>query len=907
MTYDGNGGTGAPAAASYLMGTSVRVEGLGNMKKNGYAFGGWTIASGNLSDTVQPNNIFPMPAAAVRLTAVWNQKILSLVDSQTGTLIYGTADSATYGVTTENIASAAYPVTLINAPEGVTASNIAVNSSGSGVLTLNSSASTPAGTYSGITAKVDDAESEAFALTVAPKLITESMIAAIPAQTYTGEQLTPEPAVTNGAAPALEKGADFDYSYNSNTNVGQASVTVTGKGGNYTGAAAQTFEIQKPGTTVELAAEPEQDAVYGDTLALSVRVLGENGSIPRGFVRLWDDYQQIGGETVLSDGRAKIAMPALSAGGHNFAVAYINSDGNHKDYSSDGNGYSELNSYNVAKAPTAVALTAETEASAVYGSSVALTAVISGGMNPSSTVTFFDGETQIGETAAVADGRAEKEILGLSAGSHTFRAEYSGDGNHNGSQGTLYGFNIEKAAQAALTVENPSEITYGSPEFKLTASGGSGDGGVTFAAADNGVLSVAADGSVTILGAGSVWVTATKASDSNYNQASSVPLEIIVHPRDIARNEVIVEVAGDRTYTGEQLAPSIEVTDSSAAITVGDWAAEWGENVSVAGGGSVTIRGQGNYAGQKTQSFDIEKAAPGYTAPDNLRATVGRTLADVKLPEHFSWEDDTSTLVGDAGKRIFLAAYTPPDSENYNVVSGIEVIVTVIRPHYPQFGNESGSDATPEPSATDATPEPEPMPDESSTPDESTSPDEDPAPDESPSPKPPKSGGALDAFTDIPMDAWYYADVEWVVSKGLFYGTSGSTFSPNAPMTRAMMITVLARDAGIDANGGATWYEKALNWGVSTGLTDGTNPNSPITREQLATLLYRYAKSPSVGGNLAAFSDVSDYAKDAMAWAVATGLLVGRTTATLAPKDDATRAEVAAILHRFFEEAAPAA
>ena len=117
------------------------------------------------------------------------------------------------------------------------------------------------------------------------------------------------------------------------------------------------------------------------------------------------------------------------------------------------------------------------------------------------------------------------------------------------------------------------------------------------------------------------------------------------------------------------------------------------------------------------------------------------------------------------------------------------------------------------------------------------------------------------------------------------------------------LMTVLARYAGEDTTGGATWYEKGMNWAKAKGVSDGTNPNANITREQLVTMLYRYAGSLKADGKLDSFSDsasVSSYAADAMQWAVANGIVNG-SNGKLNPQNNATRAQVAAILMRFCE------
>ena len=158
-------------------------------------------------------------------------------------------------------------------------------------------------------------------------------------------------------------------------------------------------------------------------------------------------------------------------------------------------------------------------------------------------------------------------------------------------------------------------------------------------------------------------------------------------------------------------------------------------------------------------------------------------------------------------------------------------------------------------------------------------------------------------FSDVVKSDWFADAVAYVTDKGLMSGTGSDKFAPSATTTRAMLMTVLARYAGEDTTGGATWYEKGMNWAKAKGVSDGTNPNANITREQLVTMMYRYAGSPKADGKLDSFSDaasVSTYAADAMQWAVANGIVNG-SNGKLNPQNNATRAQVAAILMRFCE------
>lgn len=172
-------------------------------------------------------------------------------------------------------------------------------------------------------------------------------------------------------------------------------------------------------------------------------------------------------------------------------------------------------------------------------------------------------------------------------------------------------------------------------------------------------------------------------------------------------------------------------------------------------------------------------------------------------------------------------------------------------------------------------------------------------------------------FQDVPADHWARQAVEYVSKRDLFQGTDGHTFSPEMPMSRAMLATVLYRMAGATAQGTHAfpdveedaWYTDAVIWAagaeIVTGDETGFAPQREITRQELAVMLYRYAERKNAGmtvsDKLNSFTDkgeVAPWAMEAMAWAVESGLLRGRSGGALAPTDTATRAEVAVILER---------
>lgn len=156
-------------------------------------------------------------------------------------------------------------------------------------------------------------------------------------------------------------------------------------------------------------------------------------------------------------------------------------------------------------------------------------------------------------------------------------------------------------------------------------------------------------------------------------------------------------------------------------------------------------------------------------------------------------------------------------------------------------------------------------------------------------------------FSDVPSGYWGADEIAFATSRELFQGTGDTTFAPEVPMSRAMMLTVLARYNGVDTSKGSTWYEAGAAWAVETGISDGTNLDGALTREQLALMLYRYAGEPAAG-SLSAFGDaenVSSWAVQAMVWATENGLINGVGGDLLNPQGQATRAQVAAILARF--------
>ena len=189
-------------------------------------------------------------------------------------------------------------------------------------------------------------------------------------------------------------------------------------------------------------------------------------------------------------------------------------------------------------------------------------------------------------------------------------------------------------------------------------------------------------------------------------------------------------------------------------------------------------------------------------------------------------------------------------------------------------------------------------------------------------PSAPGTSDESKAFRDVPEDAWFRDAVAWAVSEGVMNGVSETSFAPDASCTRAMVVTMLWRLEGEPEHGSdpfddvaaGSWYEQAVAWAAEQGVVKGFSetafrPEDSVTREQLAAILYRYAgykgTAVSPDANILDYADaldVSDWAVEAMRWAVQEGIVQGVGGNRLAPGSGATRAQIAAMFLRFCQQ-----
>ena len=169
-------------------------------------------------------------------------------------------------------------------------------------------------------------------------------------------------------------------------------------------------------------------------------------------------------------------------------------------------------------------------------------------------------------------------------------------------------------------------------------------------------------------------------------------------------------------------------------------------------------------------------------------------------------------------------------------------------------------------------------------------------------------------LTDVPTGAWYAEDVAWCREHGIMSGTGSTTFSPNVNMSRAMLATVLYRAAGSPAVTGqadfsdvpaGAYYNSAAKWADDHNYINGYGnrvfgSDDPVTRQDMVTILWRYAGSPAAtAADFADESSISPYAAPAVDWARENDIVSGVGGNRFDPKGTASRAQVAAILHRF--------
>ena len=335
-----------------------------------------------------------------------------------------------------------------------------------------------------------------------------------------------------------------------------------------------------------------------------------------------------------------------------------------------------------------------------------------------------------------------------------------------------------------------------------------------------------------------------------------------------------VEDAMDAAQPGDIVTDLSEVTSDTRYNVTFNYGNNDSETVSVSAGATITFtaptRSGYEFRGWRDGSGELHKAGDVVTVNSDMTFTAVWSAInipdtyDIEIADTANGEVDTSLSNASAGSTITITA--TPDS-GYSVasvtVTGPDGRVDVVRVNATTYTFKMpAGDVTVRVTFTDSDALP---------------------------------------FTDVSAGQWFYDAVAYVYTNGMMEGDSATTFNPDGTMTRAMFWAVLGRIDGATITG-TNWADRARDWAMAEGVSDGTDPNGLVTREQMVTMLWRYAGEPESTASLSAYTDadsVSDWAETAMRWAIDEGIITGMTDTTLVPQGTATRAQCAAIFMRF--------
>ena len=653
---------------------------------------------------------------------------------------------------------------------------------------------------------------------------------------YTGSPITPAVSVTWNNTP-LTKDTDYTLAYTDNTNAGTATVTVTGTG-NYTGTKTATFTIEKatptPTTPTGLT------ATYGQTLA--------NVKLPAGWA--WDSPNTSVGDVGEKEFSATYTKD--NSGNYNEVKQNLTVKVNPAPYKitltgqadsptqitldkavvEPGNtgttvtyGYNNTNSvpgrwqtervFSGLTADTTYYFFAKAAASGSYAETISQGVAITTPKKSVNGIEIIDQPDNLSytsgqtldlsglsvkvdyndNTSETLTGESGKLTVAPAQGTVLTVAEHHGKAitiSYGGKTAETNALTVGRAEQALLSITGAPGKIYKGSSFTLQTSGGSGDGAVTWSAV-SGPVTVDADGTVTVTDTGEFQIKAVKAETVEYDQAEAViTLTAVKKPSSGSSG-------GDYTISVD--------ADKHGTVTVSPKRADKGDTV------TITVK--------PDKGYELDEL----TVTDKSGDTI---------------------KIKDKGNGKFT--FTMPGSK-VTVEAGFKQIVA----------------------------EPE-----------------------------------VPAFADVPADAYYADAVAWAVKEGITTGTGTNTFSPDLSCTRAQMVTFLWRANGSPVVNYAmsftdvpadAYYAEAIRWAVSEGITTGTtattfSPNAMLTRGQTVTFLWRANGSPAVSGSN--FGDVASdvYYANAVAWAVSEDITSGTGGNNFSPAAPCTRSQIVTFMYR---------
>ena len=719
-----------------------------------------------------------------------------------------------------------------------------------------------------------------------------------PSYSYSGSPKEPAIIVMSGGtySTLLMQGTDYTVSYENNVDAGTATVKVTGTGA-YTGSATATFEISpiKLSSLNLLSCGKEYDGNYEakPQFEVSLPVAGDNVEVVCEGAVYADPY--VGEQKTVTISNIRLAGPD----GHNYIL----------DNTAQENA-KRIQGRIAAKVPTV-----EDKIEVAKGLTRDLLEYIPEPWKDCTTFSFERTEEERVSSMGCTLAGSELTVGEVTGSFHVYAQ--LGEKDLNGDNASEYGSKVatinvtvvegetqlpidggeegttpddpqdplteSPQEQGAFTLSGPNVVTYGQ-SITMTTSGGMGSGNITYWVEPRGQRGNAVidqRGVLTATQAGTVLVYAKKAGDDRYKEARANPIEVTIQQASLT---ITVR---DRTVTVGEALPVLGKADYEVSgLVSGDVLAAaptllYSPEPDLTQPGRTAIQAMGaqvpaggNYSTQityvpgtlviqarPTYAITVAAADLGTVTASHQQALPGTEITLTSTPD----EDcalEKLTVQGTSGK---VPLWEEGEGRYTFVMPEEAVTVTAV------FARQVS--------------EPEPP-----------------------------------SFLDVQPQDWYYEDVAYVYQLGLMQGTGADRFSPDGVTTRGMVVTTLYRMEGSPSGAGwapfadvdpEEYYGTPVGWAAWYGIANGYSavsfgPNDQISREQLVTILYRYGQYKgwdlSAVGATGQFTDWNDshtWARQALTWAVGEGLLQGKGQGRLDPLGQASRAQVAAMLHRF--------
>ena len=676
--------------------------------------------------------------------------------------------------------------------------------------------------------------------TIAPKSITGATVTLGTSLTYSGSKQTQNVSEVKLGDKILNT-ADYTLSDNTATNAGSYNLTVTGTG-NYTDSVQQAFTVAKKSITPNV----EVTGTYTYTgSAIKPTVTVKAGNTPLAETDYALEYSNN-----TDAGEATVTVKATANGNYSFTDTEKKFTIAQADYSG----------------------TKTANASAKYGAAGELD--LNNVLNPTAGWTFGAASVTRGndvfaaDSVKVADGKLSFQFVNDSSkvnSTATVKIPVTST-NYNNFDLEVTLTVLAKTAQTLSAA--PIAMTYGDAAKKIEVSGAVGS--LSYEVTDGmDIVSVDTNGNVTAIKSGTATITITAAETSTHASGSTTVTVTIAKRALTVKADDKTAYIGDKqpelTYTVSGLVGNDKLTTVPTLKLVHD------ANVDPLKQAGTYVIGfetepaaSANYELSAQTGTLTVSARPSYVGPTGNAVSVDRTEnGKISVSPSYAAKGATVTITVTPDKGQELKSLEVIDQ------NGNSLPLT-------DLGNGRFSFVMPAGKVSIRSEFGE-------------------------------ANAYVNPYGDVQPGDWFFGAVQYVTENGLMNGT-GNGFEPNLATSRAMIWTILARMSGVDTTSGGEWYAIAQQWAVANGVSDGTMPNGTITREQLAAMLYRYAvskgmvKGPATA-DLSVFADansVSNYAVEAMQWAVSTGL-IGGMDGKLNPQGSATRAQVATMLMRFAE------